>query len=144
MNRNYTFSRKSKTKLETISPELALVCNEAMHIANSRKLYCPDFGISHGLRTLEEQTELYAKGRFGDTGVKVTNCDGVRTLSKHQTGEAIDFYAYVEGGANYLPSNLALVATCFFEAASNLGISIDWGGSFRSISDGAHIELSEF
>ena len=117
------------------------LCHEALRIANSRKMYCPDFGISHGLRTTEEQYNLYCKGRFGSTGGIVTNCDGVEKKSVHQFGYAIDFFPIINGQYNDEPENLALVATCFFEAAGNLGLQMDWGGSFRSISDGFHVEL---
>lgn len=116
------------------------LCFKALEIANRRKTHCPDFGISAGRRTTEEQQKLYAQGRT-TKGSIVTNCDGIKQKSVHQSGLAIDFYAYVDGKANYEISNLALIATCFFEAATDLGINIDWGGSFKSISDCPHIEI---
>ncbi len=96
--------------------------------------------------TPEEQYALYLKGR-DDVGrvlyteQVVTNCDGYRIKSVHQSRLAVDFFAYIDGKANYEPANLALIATCFFEAASDMGIDIDWGGSWRSISDAPHIEI---
>lgn len=146
--RNYKYSPNSQKKIDSTIGAMGKLCAEALIIANSRKLHCPDFGISHGLRTAEEQYELFmtnreknSDGTFTITGKVLTNCDGIVIKSSHQSGKAIDFYAYVDGKTNYEPTNMALIATCFFEAASNLGINIDWGGSFRSISDGAHIEI---
>lgn len=141
MNRNYAYSKSSITRLKSCSPDIERIAMAAISIASNRKMHCPDFGISAGLRTVAEQQALYAKGRTSKGSI-VTNCDGVNTKSVHQSGDAIDFYAYVDGKANYEPGNIALIATCFFEAASNLGIDVDWGGSFRSISDGAHFEIS--
>lgn len=149
MNRNYKYSNNSTNKINTTKDLMQLLCAHALKIACERKMHCPDFGISHGLRTIEEQTSLYTQGRklvdnswvVVDKSKVVTNCDGIRNRSVHQDGLAIDFYAYVDGKANYEPGNLSLIATCFFEAASDLGINIDWGGSFKSISDGCHIEI---
>jgi peptidoglycan L-alanyl-D-glutamate endopeptidase CwlK len=112
---------------------LQTICLRAIVIANSRKLFCPDFGISCGKRTTAEQMQLFTSGK--------SNCDGIKSISKHQYGFAIDFYAYVDGKANYDPGNMALIATCFLEAASELGKEINWGGNFASLSDCPHIEL---
>lgn len=147
--RNYYYSERSLAVLATVKPELRWLAHDAIGIANKRKLYCPDFGISSGFRTAEEQFELFKKGRafaYGewkitDLEAVITNCDGYDVKSAHQSGYALDFFAYVDGKANYEPCNLALIATCFFEAASDLGLNIDWGGSFKSICDAPHIEI---
>jgi peptidoglycan L-alanyl-D-glutamate endopeptidase CwlK len=104
-----------------------------MAIANARKLYCPDFGISCGKRSTTIQMQLFKEGK--------SNCDGITNISKHQYGFAIDFFAYVDDKANYDAGNMALIATCFMEAAAELGHEVNWGGNFGSISDSPHIEL---
>lgn len=147
--RNYRFGQRSREVLSTVRPVTQELANGAMKIANQRKLYCPDFGLSDGLRTTIHQRELYRKGRVFDNGKWiitnpddiVTNCDGHLVKSPHQSGLALDFYAYIDGKANYEPANMALIATCWFEQASNMGIDIDWGGSFRSMSDAPHVEI---
>ena len=148
MNRNYHYGKTSRKNISTVEQDLQDVCHEALKIANTRKLRCPDFGISHGYRSAEDQFVIFMKGRkhVGDgeyikIGPTFTNIDGFDKVSEHFHRTAIDFYAIIDGKANYEDGNIALVATCFFEAASNLKIDIDWGGSFKSISDGAHIEL---
>lgn len=109
------------------------LCYRAMDTANRRKLECPDFGISCGLRTKGEQQALFNAG--------MSNADGFNSVSKHQLGTAVDIYAYVDGKANYEPGNLALVFSCFQQAALDLNLKIRWGGNFNSIADGPHIEL---
>ena len=149
MNRNYKYSKSSLAKIATVSVMLQEVCHEAMRIANMRKMHCPDFGISYGLRTRHEQFDLYKKGRsfdgfewhVVDRSKVLTYRDGHVLKSSHQYAQAIDFFAYVDGKANYEPANMALIATCFMEAADNLGQQFEWGGSFKSISDGGHFEI---
>lgn len=151
MNRNYKYGASSLKKINTTDELMQQVCHEAMRIANLRKTYCPDFGISDGLRTADEQFELYKKGRYFDgyswvtekDSEVVTYRDGHTLKSVHQSGFAIDFFAIdpETGEADFSVESLALVATCFFEASSNLGLNCDWGGSFKSISDAVHFEL---
>jgi len=121
------------------------LCYEALRIANRRKTHCPDFGITYGLRTAQEQYELYELGReLG--GTVVTNCDGYDKKSVHQSGLAIDFVVWIDGKISQDPAQYALVATCFFEAAGEVltaqSLDMDWGGSFKSISDLGHVELT--
>ena len=45
--------------------------------------------IVQGFRTAEEQAKLYAQGRTAP-GKVVTDADGVKVLSNHQSGKAVD------------------------------------------------------
>lgn len=149
MNRQYEYSGRSSANIRTTHAIMQELCKRAMLIANTRKAYCPDFGISFGFRTAEEQFELYKKGRefvcgsweVADQSKVVTNCDGYDKLSVHQSALAIDFYCYIDGKANYKNSNIALVVTCFYEAAADMGVKMNSGLNFKSISDGCHVEL---
>ena len=150
MSRGYQYSRNSLAKIKTTEQCVVDLCFLALSIANNRKAFCPDFGISHGLRTAEEQFELYKLGRHKDVydnwhvideDKVVTNCDGYIKLSIHQSKLAIDFYCYVDGKANYDLGNIALVAMCFMEAAADLGLKVNSGLNFKSISDGGHLEV---
>ena len=80
-------------------------------------------------------------------------CDGTIKKSHHQTGKALDFYAFVDGKASWDPAHLTMVATAYLQAASTLGYSIEWGGlwlgrnpttkdGIRYGWDMPHIELS--
>ena len=44
---------------------------------------------------------------------------------------ALDFYAYIHGKASWEHKHLAMVATAFFQAASELGYRIEWGGLWK-------------
>jgi hypothetical protein len=153
MNRGYRPSQASQAFIDTLTAPLQEIIEEGFYIANTRKLYCPDISIVRGYENAEDQFKLFMIGRelVGDdefiiTGKTVTNCDGYKLISDHQKTDvegkalAFDYAAWVKG-TNYEPGNMALIATCFFEAASNQGRLIEWGGNFRSLSDGSHISL---
>ena len=104
-------------------------------------------GPDSGLRTAEDQARLHAGGVS-------PNCDGYITKSNHQTGRALDFYAYVDGAASWHHPHLAMVAAAFLQAASILGYKVRWGGLWKSKNptevdgvrygwDCPHIELME-
>lgn len=142
--RNYQYGKTSKQHLSTVSPILQTICMEAQRIANEANpdIYIPDWGYSEGLRTTERQEELFALGRY-KPGKIVTNCDGEIDRSIHQLGEAIDFFAYVNGAASYKPEDLQPVALCHMQAAAKLGYFLQWGGLFGSFNDSPHIELMQ-
>jgi len=152
INRGYKPSKNSQGFIDTLSLPLQEIVEEGFYIANTRKLYCPDISIVRGFENASGQFELYKKGRelVGDkwivTGKTVTNCDGYKQISDHQKTDidgkafAFDYAAWVNG-TSYEAGHMALIATVFFEAASNQGKVIDWGGNYRSLSDGSHISL---
>ncbi len=131
--REYKYGKSSLSNINTVSLVLQMLCHKALAVANARKLHCPDFGISCGKRSTMEQIIMFKEGK--------SKCDGINTISKHQYGFAVDYFAYIDGEANYDPGNLALIATCFQEAALEMGIVIKWGGNFKSLADAPHIEL---
>lgn len=101
-----------------------------------------DFGHGpvSGLRTAEIQNALYQDGK--------SKADGFRHIGKHQTGKALDFYAYVNGGASWNPAHLAMVGAAFLQAACELGYHVEWGGLWRGEDpvygwDMPHIQLME-
>ena len=137
----FVLSITSRTRMVDVNPDLINITNLAI------KLTVIDFGIpaDGGIRTAERQKELFDEG--------VSNADGVINLSNHQSGDALDFYAYVDGKASWESHHLAMVAAAHLQAASMLGIKINWGGFWqRKIPkfkngipygwDMAHIELA--
>lgn len=88
--------------------------------------------IVQGLRTIEEQDALYAKGRT-TPGPKVTNARG--GSSYHNYGLAIDLVEIKDGKANW---NFAYEK--LKPIAKKYGLT--WGGDFRSIVDKPHFEYS--
>ena len=121
-----------------VNPEMIEIANLAIKISKI------DFGIPQfgGVRTAEEQAQLFANGK--------SKADGVNNLSNHQSGGALDFYAYVDGRASWERDHLAMVACAFLQAASILGYKLSWGGLWSSNKtingipygwDAGHIEL---
>lgn len=89
--------------------------------------------IVQGLRTIEEQNALYAKGRT-TPGPKVTNARGGK--SYHNYGLAIDYVIMVGGALDWNhPLNKEVIA-----AFKSKGWK--WGGEFKSIVDKPHFEKS--
>jgi peptidoglycan L-alanyl-D-glutamate endopeptidase CwlK len=95
--------------------------------------------VTDGLRTLEQQQELYALGR-SKPGHIVTNADGVVHPSNHQQktdgfGHAVDCTFWVEGEPSWAED---LPWRCYGECAKALGLK--WGGDWGK-PDKPHIEL---
>lgn len=135
----YKFSDKSKERMQGVDDELQRVFNYAINHSTI------DFGIPRdgGLRTAERQNVLYKT--FKD-GKRVSQRDGYDKKSYHQTGKALDFYAYVDGKASWDKMHLALVAATILQAASALGVALEWGGFFGAKDgkpgwDMPHIQL---
>lgn len=87
------------------------------------------FLITEGLRSIERQKELFAKGAS-------------KTMaSRHLTGHAIDFVPVIGGDITWKWPAFKPVADAFKSAANELGVPIIWGGDWRTFKDGPHIEL---
>lgn len=124
----WAFGHRSRNKLTGVNPDLVKVCFRALELSPV------DFGIICGLRTPDEQMKMVKKGAS-------------QTLhSKHITGRAIDFGVYVNGVYvnGDTPKEYKLyeqVADAFMQASRELKIPIVWGGSWKTLKDGGHIEL---
>lgn len=125
----YYFSNSSLKHLETCRLKLQLVAKAAIDT-------CPiDFGISCGYRTLEQQTILYNEGK--------SKCDGIVNISKHQSNPslAFDFFAYVDGKANYEDKYMYFVGAWILRTSLNYThLKIEWGGLW-DFKDTPHIQL---
>ena len=73
----------------------------------------------------------------------LSKCDGYEKISSHQTGEALDVYAYVDGNASWEEHHLAMVATAMLQSASQLGVGLEWGGLWKSFIDMPHFQLKK-
>lgn len=124
----YKLSVRSKNNLEKVDKKLVKLVEECIK-------YTPyDFCITSGYRTIAEQQEMYKKG--------ASKCDGVKNLSKHQQGLAIDIVCYNEDGLVTWEEKYYYVLSGVFKSnAKRLGIKIKWGGDFKNIVDMPHFEL---
>lgn len=121
----------SKKTLVGVHPDLIRVVEEAAEISASEGL---DFIITEGVRTLARQRKLVAAG--ASQTMKSRHIPGEDGLSK-----AIDFAVVIDGEITWKFPAYTPVAACFKKAAEKLGVPIVWGGDWKSLKDGPHIEL---
>jgi len=133
----FKLSNNSKERRKGVDPRLIEISDLAIQITLVDFGHGPDSGI----RTEKRQNELYREGK--------SKLDGFEKKSFHQTGRALDFYAFVDGKASWDEAHLAMVASAFLQAAGTLGHSVSWGGLWQSSKGGVygwdmpHIELSD-
>lgn len=121
----FQFSKRSERNLEGVHPDLVKLAREALAASPL------DFGITEGLRTKERQRQLVAEGKS-------------QTMkSRHLTGHAIDIVVYIDGKVTWDFDCYRLVADVFKEKARKAGIGIQWGGDWKTLKDGPHIQLDE-
>lgn len=145
----FILSDKSLEKLKGVHPDVVKVFKEAI------KESPYDFRITHGVRSAEEQNELYQQGRT-KPGKIVTKADGYTKKSNHQIkldgyGHAVDIFVcgYVKNGKyiktttdeGYEYSKLKAVADHIKAIAKKLNINISWGGDWSKFKDYPHFEL---
>lgn len=127
---NFKFSKRSLKNREGVDPRLIEISDRALQLSPI------DFGIPKygGLRTAEDQAKLFDDGK--------SKCDGYIKKSYHQSGKALDFYAFVDGKASWEREHLAIVAAAFLQAAAESGYKLEWGGLWKSFQDFPHVQLS--
>mgnify|MGYP006080605785 FL=1 len=112
-----------------VDPRLIEISDRAIQIS------IIDFGIpsSGGLRTTKDQAALFTAGK--------SKADGRTNKSYHQTGRALDVYAYVDGKASWDKLHLALIAAAMMQASAELNYKLSWGGLWKSFQDMPHFQL---
>tara|TARA_R100000908_G_C3695473_1_gene108070 strand:- start:221 stop:673 length:453 start_codon:yes stop_codon:yes gene_type:complete len=109
---SFKLSSRSLKKLEGVNEDLVNVVSEAI------KLTTVDFGVTYGLRTLEQQKELYEAGRS-------------QTMkSKHLDGRAVDVVAYFGSDISWELNIYDDICDAFAEAARRVSIPIKWGAAW--------------
>lgn len=109
----YKLSKRSLAKLEGVDDRLVRVVKTAISLSNV------DFGVIQGLRTIEEQRELVAKGAS-------------QTMkSKHLEGLAVDLMAYVGSRGSWEMSLYDDIADAMKLAAIEEGVPIRWGAAWQ-------------
>ena len=107
----YKLGKRSLSRLEGVNDDLVTVVKYAIGVTKQ------DFSVICGLRTIEEQKVLVAKGAS-------------QTMkSKHIDGNAVDLMAYCNGGRWEL--NLYdEIADAMKEAAEAAGVKLRWGAAW--------------
>jgi|TARA_B100000795_G_scaffold10682_1_gene7509 peptidoglycan L-alanyl-D-glutamate endopeptidase CwlK len=128
---SYKFGENSLKNRAGINPDLIEILDRAVEIS----IY--DFGVPEhgGVRSAETQKKLFDQG--------VSKADGTTHKSFHQTANAVDVYAYVNGQASWNHEHLAVVAAAMLQASSELGIPLEWGGLWTGFCDRPHFQLAK-
>lgn len=120
----------SEARLQLLHPKVRTIFKA--FIEEAEEALDVTLRITQGMRTIQEQNELYAIGRTRP-GTKVTNAQGGSSF--HNYGLAIDLVEIRDGMANWdFPYELLKpIATKY---------NLVWGGDFTSIIDKPHYELT--
>jgi histidinol phosphatase-like PHP family hydrolase len=109
---SFQLSSRSLSKLEGVNEDLVEVVKDAIHLTKV------DFGVTYGLRTLEEQKRLVAEGRS-------------QTMkSKHLEGRAVDLVAYFGSDISWELNVYDDICDAMAEAARKQGVAIKWGAAW--------------
>lgn len=127
-----TFDARSRKALTGVHPDLVKVMEVALERSPVK------FVVTEGLRTVERQRQLFARG-----ATKTMN-------SRHITGHAVDIVPYIDrDGDGNVWEDIAYdwplyhkVAPVIKQVAKELNIAITWGGDWRTFKDGPHFELN--
>ena len=109
----FSLSKRSLERLEGIDDGLYAVTERAIEYTKV------DFGVTCGLRTIEEQKELV------DAGASQT------MNSKHIPGLAVDVVAYIGPRVSWEVNLYDDIADAFKIAAIELGTGIRWGAAWH-------------
>ncbi len=119
----YSLGARSLQRLEGVHPDLVRVVNRAISISDL------DFTVLEGLRTVERQKVLFAKG-------------ATRTMnSRHLTGHAVDLAPVIDGQVSWDWPLYNRLAKFVLEASAEEGVPLTWGGTWTAFKDGPHWEL---
>jgi len=111
---SFKLGKGSLAKLEGVDERMVAIVKYAIGVSKQ------DFSVICGLRTMEEQRALVAKGAS-------------KTMkSKHLDGHAVDLMAYIKGvGDRWELKLYDEIADAMKLAAKDLGIPVRWGAAWH-------------
>ena len=108
----FKLSDRSIAKLEGVDETLVEVVKEAIQLTKV------DFGVTFGMRTLEEQQKLFDSGRS-------------QTMkSKHLEGRAVDLVAYFGSDISWELNIYDDICDAMAEAARRNTLALKWGAAW--------------
>jgi len=109
---SFKLSSRSEGRLEGINPQLIEVVKTAITLTKV------DFGVTCGMRTVEEQEKLVASGAS-------------QTMkSKHLEGRAVDLVAYIGPNVTWSLNKYDEIADAMAAAAKQKGVALKWGAAW--------------
>ena len=129
---SFDLTPRDLDKMAGVHPDLVRVIKRAAYNAPFR------FRVTEGVRTLDRQKALVAKGAS-----KTLN-------SRHLTGHAVDLVPYfdsdqdgdIDGDDMFAWPLYYKLAPVVKEAARDEGVAVEWGGDWVSFKDGPHWQLA--
>lgn len=145
-DKKFVLSKLSLSRLDGVNGSLQKVVKRAIQITSQ------DFAVVEGLRTREQCMINWGKGRtaaqciakgisakYAQPSVaRVTSLNNPFS-SLHVTGRAVDLVPYPVDWNDL--SKFKAIATAMKQAAKELGVSMDWGGDWKTFKDYPHFEL---
>ena len=133
----FSLSSRSRAKLEGVHPDMVAVVERAIELTKV------DFGVTYGVRTLEEQKRLYESGRSQTMNSKHLLQDD--TSYSH----AVDVVAYDGSDVVWEINVYDDICDAFKQAAEEKGVAIKWGaawseGDIRSYSGTAEDAMNAY
>lgn len=115
------FNTTSIRRMSGVDPRLVAVMKAARETI--------PFEITEGLRTRERQRYLVSTGKS-------------RTMnSYHLRGKAVDVVATPGNKVSWNLADYRAINVAVQKAAKAAGVTVTWGGSWKSIVDGPHFQL---
>lgn len=136
-----TLGQKSIARLEGIHPDLVDVVKRAI------KLTACDFSVISGVRTPEQQADLYAQGRTKPGKIVTWTLKSRHLPADDGYGHAVDLAPYPLDWDT--SAKFDAIAASMLQAAKELGVKIRWGADWdmdgvpreRGETDSPHFEL---
>ena len=113
----------STRRMAGVDPRLVAVVKAAAEISEV------PFQVTEGVRTRERQQYLVKTGKS-----KTMN-------SYHLRGKAVDLVAMPDGAVSWNLADYRRINAAMQKAAKAAGVTITWGGSWKTIIDGPHWQI---
>lgn len=124
-------SKSSEAKLKGVNPDLVRV---VLRCAKDWKDTQFTFGITCGVRTLEEQKVLVKKGASKTLKSR-------HIPAKNGYSHAIDVVAFIDGKVRWDWPLYDKISKAMKAAAKAEKVPVEWGGDWVSFKDGPHYQL---
>jgi len=126
----FRLSQRSLDRLEGVHPDMTAVVERAIQLSKV------DFGVTQGVRTLDEQKANVAAGRSQTMRSK-------HLLQDDGFSHAVDVVAYVGPDVSWELNLYDDICDAFKEAAKEVGCSIKWGAAWSEGDIRTYLGTSE-
>ena len=126
----FVFSRRSKTNLQGVHPDLVWVCARGLYLSKR------DITITEGLRSYERQVQLKKEG-------KSKTLESKHLKQNDGFGHAFDVVALVDGRARWETEYYVEIVRAMKCAAEELGVNIECGYDWPGHWDPYHFQINE-